>query len=202
MNSLGPEEKHENETSHEIPEEQRQDIAANGMESEQKPDDDLIDSSSESEIEKDVDDIEPLTGISIDEILLERDEYLNLLQSVKAEFDNYKKRTDKRIDETRIHARGDLVEKLLPVLDACDAAVAQGADDVVAIRKALIDSLEVEGLKLVGTALEKFDPSIHEAISHEPGDEEDEGQLVIEVLRQGYFWEGKILRPAMVKVRG
>ena len=43
MNSLGPEEKHENETSHEIPEEQRQDIAANGMESEQKPDDDLID---------------------------------------------------------------------------------------------------------------------------------------------------------------
>tara|TARA_Y100001970_G_scaffold213774_1_gene261332 strand:+ start:2049 stop:2657 length:609 start_codon:yes stop_codon:yes gene_type:complete len=202
VNSLGPEEKHENETSHEIPEEQRQDIAANGMESEQKPDDDLIDSSAESEIEKDVDDIEPLTGISIDEILLERDEYLNLLQSVKAEFDNYKKRTDKRIDETRIHARGDLVEKLLPVLDACDAAVAQGADDVVAIRKALIDSLEVEGLKLVGTASEKFDPSIHEAISHEPGDEEDEGQLVIEVLRQGYFWEGKILRPAMVKVRG
>ena len=50
--------------------------------------------------------------------------------------------------------------------------------------------------------LEKFDPSMHEAVSHEPGDEEEEEQVVSEVLRQGYFWEGKILRPAMVKVRG
>ena len=137
-----------------------------------------------------------------DEILSERDEYLSLLQSVKAEFSNYQKQTKKRITETRTSARGEIVEKILPVLDACDAAISHGAEDVAAIRKALIDSLENEGLELVGRALEEFDPSIHEAISHEPGIEGEEGQVVSEVLRQGYFWEGKILRPAMVKVRG
>ena len=137
-----------------------------------------------------------------DEILSERDEYLNLLQSVKAEFSNYQKQTKKRITETRTSARGEIVEKILPVLDACDAAISHGAEDVAAIRKALIDSLENEGLELVGRPLEEFDPSIHEAISHEPGIEDEEGQVVSEVLRQGYFWEGKILRPAMVKVRG
>ena len=137
-----------------------------------------------------------------DEILSERDEYLSLLQSVKAEFSNYQKQTKKRITETRTSARGEIVEKILPVLDACDAAISHGAEDVAAIRKALIDSLENEGLELVGRALEEFDPSIHEAISHEPGIEDEEGQVVSEVLRQGYFWEGKILRPAMVKVRG
>ena len=137
-----------------------------------------------------------------DEILSERDEYLNLLQSVKAEFSNYQKQTKKRITETRTSARGEIVEKILPVLDACDAAISHGAEDVAAIRKALIDSLENEGLELVGRPLEEFDPSIHEAISHEPGIEGEEGQVVSEVLRQGYFWEGKILRPAMVKVRG
>ena len=137
-----------------------------------------------------------------DEILSERDEYLSLLQSVKAEFSNYQKQTKKRITETRTSARGEIVEKILPVLDACDAAISHGAEDVAAIRKALIDSLENEGLELVGRPLEEFDPSIHEAISHEPGIEDEEGQVVSEVLRQGYFWEGKILRPAMVKVRG
>ena len=137
-----------------------------------------------------------------DEILSERDEYLSLLQSVKAEFSNYQKQTKKRITETRTSARGEIVEKILPVLDACDAAISHGAEDVAAIRKALIDSLENEGLELVGRPLEEFDPSIHEAISHEPGIEGEEGQVVSEVLRQGYFWEGKILRPAMVKVRG
>ena len=55
MNSLGPEEKHENETSHEIPEEQRQDIAANGMESEQKPDDDSEDDDGDKEDNEDDD---------------------------------------------------------------------------------------------------------------------------------------------------
>ena len=62
-----------------------------------------------------------------DEILSERDEYLNLLQSVKAEFSNYQKQTKKRITETRTSARGEIVEKILPVLDACDAAISHGA---------------------------------------------------------------------------
>ena len=196
MNLINPEEQKENGLSSEPTEETLQNN------SDQEHGEETDDSSKTGEITEEGNYFAVTNDISFAEILSERDEFLNLLQSVKAEFDNYQKQTKKRISETRTFARGEIVEKLLPVLDACDAAVLHGAEDVVAIRKALIDSLENEGLKLVGAVSEKFDPSIHEAVSHEPGNEDEEEQVVSEVLRQGYFWEGKILRPAMVKVRG
>ena len=196
MNLINSEEQKENGLSSEPTEETLQNN------SDQEHGEETDDSSKTGEITEEGNNFAVPNEISFAEILSERDEFLNLLQSVKAEFDNYQKQTKKRISETRTFARGEIVEKLLPVLDACDAAVLHGAEDVVAIRKALIDSLENEGLKLVGAVSEKFDPSIHEAVSHEPGNEDEEEQVVSEVLRQGYFWEGKILRPAMVKVRG
>ena len=196
MNLINPEEQKESGLSSESMEETLQNN------SDQEHGEETDDSSKTGEITEEGNNFAVPNEISFAEILSERDEFLNLLQSVKAEFDNYQKQTKKRISETRTFARGEIVEKLLPVLDACDAAVLHGAEDVVAIRKALIDSLENEGLKLVGAVSEKFDPSIHEAVSHEPGNEDEEEQVVSEVLRQGYFWEGKILRPAMVKVRG
>lgn len=194
MNLINPEEQKDNGLSSEFEEETSQESSEREYSEETEDSIKPIESTEENSSS------DAWNEMSIDEILAERDEFLNLLQSVKAEFDNYQKQTKKRITETRTFARGEIVEKLLPVLDACDAAVLHGAEDVAAIRKALIDSLENEGLKLVGTVSEKFDPSIHEAVSHEPGNEDE--QLVSEVLRQGYFWEGKILRPAMVKVRG
>ena len=196
MNLINPEEQKDNGLSSELEEETSQESSEPEYSEETEDSIKPIESTEENSSS------DAWNEMSIDEILAERDEFLNLLQSVKAEFDNYQKQTKKRITETRTFARGEIVEKLLPVLDACDAAVLHGAEDVAAIRKALIDSLENEGLKLVGTVSEKFDPSIHEAVSHEPGNEDEDEQLVSEVLRQGYFWEGKILRPAMVKVRG
>ena len=196
MNLINPEEQKDNGLSSELEEETSQESSEREYSEETEDSIKPIESTEENSSS------EAWNEMSIDEILAERDEFLNLLQSVKAEFDIYQKQTKKRITETRTFARGEIVEKLLPVLDACDAAVLHGAEDVAAIRKALIDSLENEGLKLVGTVSEKFDPSIHEAVSHEPGNEDEDEQLVSEVLRQGYFWEGKILRPAMVKVRG
>ena len=196
MNLINPEEQKDNGLSSELEEETSQESSEREYSEETEDSIKPIESTEENSSS------DAWNEMSIDEILAERDEFLNLLQSVKAEFDNYQKQTKKRITETRTFARGEIVEKLLPVLDACDAAVLHGVEDVAAIRKALIDSLENEGLKLVGTVSEKFDPSIHEAVSHEPGNEDEEEQLVSEVLRQGYFWEGKILRPAMVKVRG
>ena len=196
MNLINPEEQKDNGLSSELEEETSQESSEREYSEETEDSIKPIESTEENSSS------DAWNEISIDDILAERDEFLNLLQSVKAEFDNYQKQTKKRITETRTFARGEIVEKLLPVLDACDAAVLHGAEDVAAIRKALIDSLENEGLKLVGTVSEKFDPSIHEAVSHEPGNEDEDEQVVSEVLRQGYFWEGKILRPAMVKVRG
>lgn len=136
---------------------------------------------------------------SVDELLAQRDGYLNDLQRVTAEFANYRRKAAERQQETVAMAAADIVEKVLPVLDACDAAVAQGAEDVIPIRDALYGALEKEGLAKLDDPGAPFDPTCHEAVAHEPG----EGEAVIaEVLRAGYGWNTRVLRPAMVKVRG
>lgn len=136
---------------------------------------------------------------SVDELLAERDGYLSDLQRVTAEFANYRRKTAERQKETVAMAAADIVEKVLPVLDACDAAAAQGAEDVVPIRDALFAALEKEGLAKLDDPGAPFDPTCHEAVIHEPGEGE---AVVVEVLRAGYEWNSRVLRPAMVKVRG
>ncbi|MXZ78543.1 MAG: nucleotide exchange factor GrpE [Acidimicrobiia bacterium] len=136
---------------------------------------------------------------SMDELVAQRDGYLNDLQRVTAEFANYRRKAAERQQETVAMAAADIVEKVLPVLDACDAAVAQGAEDVIPIRDSLFGALEKEGLAKLDDPGATFDPTCHEAVAHEPG----EGEAVIaEVLRAGYVWNSRVLRPAMVKVRG
>ncbi len=98
--------------------------------------------------------------------------------------------------------------KLLVVLDAFDLAEAHFATleghsaEAVALAQAaslMRSTLSVEGLERVGVAGEAFDPTVHDAVAHEPG---DDGPVVDEVLRAGYRWRGATLRPAMVRVRG
>ncbi|MDE0117112.1 MAG: nucleotide exchange factor GrpE [bacterium] len=144
-----------------------------------------------------VDPEEPLP--SVEELLAERDGYLNDLQRVTAEFANYRRKAAERQQETAAAAAAGIVEKMLPVLDACEAAVAQGVEDVVPIRDALYSALEKEGLARLDDPGSPFDPTCHEAVAHEPGDGE---AVIAEVLRAGYQWNSRVLRPAMVKVRG
>ena len=135
----------------------------------------------------------------------ERDGYLVDLQRVTAEFANFRKQVEKRSAAVSARARGDLVEKILPVLDACDLAVEHGADDVTPIRTSLVQVLEPAGLEVLDPLGEPFDPTRHEAVLHEPADDPDDvdvGQVVVGVLRRGYVWDGRVLRPAMVRVRG
>jgi molecular chaperone GrpE len=135
----------------------------------------------------------------------ERDGYLSDLQRVTAEFANFRKQVEKRSASVSARARGDLVEKILPVLDACDLAVEHGTDDVIPIRTTLVQVLEPAGLEVLDPLGEPFDPTRHEAVLHEPADDPDDvdvGQMVVEVLRRGYVWDGRVLRPAMVRVRG
>ena len=135
----------------------------------------------------------------------ERDGYLVDLQRVTAEFANFRKQVEKRSTAVSARARGDLVEKILPVLDACDLAVEHGAEDVIPIRTSLVQVLEPAGLEVLDPLGESFDPTRHEAVLHEPADDPDDvdvGQMVVEVLRRGYVWDGRVLRPAMVRVRG
>ena len=132
-----------------------------------------------------------------------RDSYLADLQRLSAEFSNFRKQADRRSAEVVTRARADLVERLLPILDSCDAGVSQGDEGVGSIRKAMLGVLEPLGLEVVDPRGHVFDPTHHEAITHEPAEEDNEvGPVVVEVLRRGYIWEGQVLRPAMVKVRG
>ena len=133
-------------------------------------------------------------------IATERDEYLDLARRVQADFENYKRRVDIQRVEQRERAAETLARELLPVLDAGEAASTQGMDDAAAIYSHLLATLEKQGLARVADAGVEFDPNIHEAVMHEEGD--GGGALVTEVLRTGYLWNGRVLRPAMVKVRG
>lgn len=129
----------------------------------------------------------------------ERDEYLDMLRRLQAEFENYKRRVDAQRAEQRAQAAADLVRDLLPVLDACEAAVAAGHVDVDPVRSQLLATLEKRGLSTVSEAGVPFDPNIHEAVLHEDGDGEP---TVAEVMRTGYLWNDRVVRAAMVKVRG
>ena len=134
----------------------------------------------------------------------ERDEYLDRLQRLTAEFENYRKRMTREQRELIERAAERLVLELLPVLDASLSAILQGADDVAPIHTQLADILAKQGLEDLAAEGDLFDPDRHEAVMHEPGDgdQEDGESRVAEVLRAGYGWKGRVLRPAMVKVRG
>ncbi|MGQ0615815.1 MAG: nucleotide exchange factor GrpE [Acidimicrobiia bacterium] len=137
----------------------------------------------------------------LDALAAQRDEYLALAQRLQAEFENYKKQAMRRNTEVVEGAGSRLAERLLPVLDACDAALTHGLDDVKPVYDALMDVLEKEGLTLLFPSGEPFDPTVHEAVMHEPGPD-GAAPEVAEVLRSGYLWKGRVLRAAMVKVKG
>lgn len=132
----------------------------------------------------------------------ERDDYLDALRRLQADFENFRKRTMKQQTDILERAAQTLVEKLLPVLDAADLAIAHGADAAVGqVAGLLLDTLVKEGLEGVDPKPgDPFDPTLHEAVAHEPGEGSD--PEVADLLRAGYRWKGALLRPAMVKVRG
>lgn len=134
-----------------------------------------------------------------EQIAAERDEYLDLARRVQAEFENYKRRVEQQRAEQRERAAEHVVSELLPVLDAGEAAIGQGMEDVAAIHSQLLTTLEKMGLSSVVEVDVDFDPNIHEAVLHEEGDGDP---VVAEVMRTGYLWNSRVLRPAMVKVRG
>ena len=138
----------------------------------------------------------------------ERDEYLDTLRRVQAEFENYRKRVIKEQTALVDRATEGLVEQLLPVLDSFELALknfdAAGGQDTESVRKGvdlvyaeLLGVLEKAGLSRVEAEGKPFDPNVHEAVMQEEGDGEP---VVTDVLRTGYTLKGRVLRPAMVKV--
>ena len=143
---------------------------------------------------------EPAPTVDTAALHAERDSFLDDLQRVTAEFANYRRQADRRVEEAAERKLINLVEKILPALDALDSAVDQGALDVEPVRVVLLNALEKEGLERIQPLGEEFDPNLHDAVMREEGD----GDVieVVEVLRSGYGWRGQVVRAAMVKVRG
>jgi molecular chaperone GrpE len=148
-------------------------------------------------------DIEELTasGKKLAAAEAARDEYLDSLRRLQADFENYKKRIQRQQIDLKERAAEDLVVKLLPVLDNFDLAIAHAEQNVEPIYRSLLEILGAAGLERIDPANQPFDPNEHDAVLHEEG-EGSEAPEVIEVLRAGYRWKGRVLRPAMVKVKG
>ena len=141
----------------------------------------------------------------LEQLARERDEYLDDLQRLKAEFDNYRKRAAREQESLVARAHERLVKELLPVLDdltrALEAAEkheeATLEDGVRLVHRQLAQILEKEGLAEIETE-GVFDPHVHEALLSQPS--EAESGSVIEVLQKGYRLGDRVLRPARVIV--
>ena len=135
-----------------------------------------------------------------------RDEYLDLLQRTKADFENYRKRAVRDQERLVAHAHERLVKELLPILDDLERALeaaerheeAALVDGVKLVQRSLRKALEKEGLAEIDTD-GPFDPHVHEALATQPGDGADSGS-VLEVVQRGYRLGNKVVRPARVIV--
>jgi molecular chaperone GrpE len=136
-----------------------------------------------------------------DEVRDLKDRYLRTL----ADFENFRKRSDREKADYFKYALTGTIRELLPVLDNFDRALehAEAGDDfhqgVLMIYKQLADVLQKSGVRVVGEAGGHFDPNIHEAVVREE-DASVPSHTVSQVLQKGYFLHDRLIRPALVKV--
>jgi molecular chaperone GrpE len=132
----------------------------------------------------------------------DRDQYLDALRRLKAEFENSRKRQERERIRVLSMASERLVQELLPVLDNLDRALEAGGDireGVQATRDQLADVLGEEGLLPVASDGQPFDPNVHEAVMGQVSEEHEEG-TIIQTFQRGYLLNGKPIRTAKVVV--
>ena len=136
------------------------------------------------------------TSVSLSQYEKIKDDYLRLA----AEFDNYKKRTEKEKETIGAASVAYFINSLFPLIDNFEMAMSQ---EIVSkeletfnnLLNSVLEGLQVEEIGIIG---ENFDPSIHEAVEHSG---EGESQKIETILRKGYLFQGNLIRPAMVKVK-
>lgn len=145
-----------------------------------------------------------------DQTALELAQTKDRLLRLSADFDNFRRRTQKDKEDWSHYAVQNMIEKFLPVLDGLDHAVAavetagpetrKVLDGFMMIHKQFADILQQEGLKEIQALNQPFDPNFHEAVIHAAPEEGQEDNQVVMVLRKGYTFRDRLLRPSMVKV--
>jgi len=138
----------------------------------------------------------------------QRDEYYDRLLRKTAEFDNYRKRTERERRELADRSTADLLSQLLPIVDDLERALDTPPDGAAAeayragvelIHKQLLELLARRGVTPIETLGQPFDPNYHQAVAREIGSPERDG-FVIDEFRRGYMLGERLLRAAMVKV--
>lgn len=147
----------------------------------------------------------------LDELLSQRDEYLDLAKRTKADFENYRKRMAADVLAASGRGKAEVLRDVLPVLDDLERAIqAAGLDPegdsddglahgVILVFRSLRESLTKHGIEAVDPAGERFDPQVHEALSMQAADGVESG-TVVETMQKGYRLGEQLLRPARVVV--
>ena len=156
-----------------------------------------VDNSSEA-VENDLDAL-------LADVKRERDEYLEIAQRARADFENYRKRAATEAADAEKRGKASVSRDLLPVIDNLDRALdAATADDplrkgVELVRADLLAALERAGIQAYDPTGEAFDPNIHEALATRAVEDTEPG-AVVETLELGYRLDGQVIRPARVVV--
>ena len=132
-------------------------------------------------------------------------EYKDSWLRSQAEFQNYRKRIERDSELMYVSLKGDIIKKILPILDDLERALQNRPADnswasgIELVARKFQNILESEGVKKIDAIGAEFDPNFHEAISHEPADGVKSGH-VIGVVQNGYMIGERVIRPALVRV--
>jgi molecular chaperone GrpE len=154
----------------------------------------------------------PAGDLALADLVRERDDLRDRLLRTAAEFDNFRKRTERERRELHEAAAADLIRDLLTVVDDLERALAATPEAAAAgtpvegfregvelIHRQVLDVLRRRGVAPIESEGQAFDPLWHEAVSYEPADGRPDGEIIGEV-RRGYRLGQRLLRPSMVRV--
>ena len=168
-------------------------------------------SDEEAAVEQDLDSL-------VQDLKRERDEYLELAQRARADFENYRKRAARESHDALLRGKTEVGRAVLPALDnlerALNAAHPDGpgreaeepsgyaslAEGVALVHKELASALAAAGIEAIDPAGEAFDPNVHEALSSRPPDDGEDSGVVVETVQRGYRLGETLIRPARVVV--
>jgi molecular chaperone GrpE len=140
----------------------------------------------------------------LEDVKRERDEYLDLAQRAKADFENYRKRTVREAADAERRGKLGLIRELVPTIDSLERALAVAEPDsevargLAIVHQELLATLGRAGVEAYDPTGEPFDPAHSEAVSTQAGD--GDAGTVVETLDRGYRTDGTVLRPARVVV--
>lgn len=143
----------------------------------------------------------------IESLQKEKDEMYQKTLRLQAEFDNFKKRSQKEKEADRKYKAQDIATELLPAMDNFERALQVEVTDatssliegITMVHRQLVDALKSQGVEAIESVGKTFDPNIHHAVM-QIEDDEMESNIVVEEMQKGYMLKDRVIRPAMVKV--